>query len=917
MTRVLSLLMLFCGALAAADFHVAPTGDDASPGTQARPFRTLTRARDAVRATPNRGGSTVWLHDGAWELTAPLELDARDSGRDGAPVLWRAVNPGRVRLRGGRDLPGQGQSVTDAAVLKRLDPSARATVRMFDLAALGIGNLGRMSARGFRRPYTNPGLELFCDDRALEIARWPNDGTQLIGAVKDKGSVPRDGDYAERGGTFGYDGDRPERWLAADDVWLSGLFNYGYADDTIKLAKIDPAAKTLTMAQATMYGIATGAPWRHWYALNLLEEIDRPGEYYVDRTAGKLYVWPPVGAGTYSVSLLDAPLVCLEGASYVTLAGLTIELGRGLGVYIERGESCILAGCTIRNFGTVGVCIGQGIEPDKIYRHEMPDGQPISRALGSWHEYIYAHSTLDRRAGRNHQVLSCDLYGLGAGAISLGGGDRVTLTPAGNAVRNCHLHDFNRLERTYRGAVNLDGVGNEVSGCLIHDAPGLALYLHGNDHRVTRNEIHHTLLVADDMGVFYMGRDPSEAGNEVTSNFFWANGSPLGVSSLIYCDDGASGTLVRGNVFWRNRAMPFAINGGRLHRIEGNLLYEQNGLHIPAGLDRAGWADYIKDPLQIKRLRGDIDVTKPPYDTRYPWLLDLWAPTDQIVTGSDVLRNARWRSAGSFETARNRAADNTTLDAPPAFVHDDRLTFETREPLGACPPIPFDTIGLQRDAYRLTLPLAEPALFPAEGGLLPGQAVVIRPRWADQRIVCTVDGSEPTAASPAYAAPLRLTAPTTVKARAVRDGQLGPVASGRYTPLVLSDPMRATPDGWLRAAQISENHGVEIDPAGPMGHIENGDHLGFGPFELGAERFRTLVLRVGIDPNFAGGRLSVRLDSPTGPEVGRHTFTSTGGFRVFAEQSVPLKGATGQRLVYLTFSGGVGIANIEALRFAE
>ena len=916
MWRSLAALAIACSLLAAADYHVAPNGDDAGPGSAARPFRTLTRARDALRNAADRAGSTVWLHDGAWELTAPLELDQRDSGTAAAPVVWRAVHPGAAKLRGGRDLPGLGQPVTDAAIRARLDPSARDTVRVFDLAAAGIDNLGQMSARGFRRPYVNPGLELFADDQALRIARWPNEGAVLIGAVKDKGSIPRDGDYANRGGTFAYEGTRPERWLAADDVWLSGYFNYGFADDTIRLAKIDPAAKTLTMAQATMYGIATGAAYRHWVALNLLEEIDQPGEYYVDRTARRLYVWPPAGVKRYSVSLLDAPLVCLEGASQVMLRDLTLELGRGIGVYIERGEGCTLAGCTLRNLGTLGVCIGQGIAPDTVYRHEMPDGQPVSRQLGSWHEYIYSHPTFDRQGGRGHQVLSCDLYGLGAGAVSLGGGDRVSLTPAGNAVRNCHIHDFNRLDRTYKGAVNLDGVGNEVSGCLIHDAPGLALYLHGNDHLIARNEVHHTLTIADDMGVFYMGRDPSEAGNRVTNNFFWANGSPLGGSCVIYCDDGGSGTSITGNVFWRNLASPFWFNGGRRQLVESNLFYEQQKLTISPGMDAAHWADYVKDPLQVQRLRTAIDVLKPPYSTHYPDLAELFGPADKLVCGSDVRRNACYRTAGSLENPRNRCADNETLAEEPLWVRDDLLSFQSRGPLGACPPIPFDTIGLHVDAYRPALPLAEPALFPASGGLMPGQTVRLKPRQPGEKVVYTLDGSEPTAVSPVYSAPLALTKFATVRARILRDGRLGPVVSADYTPLVLSDPTKCTPDGWLRSAQIVTNEGVEIDPQGAMGHIENGDSMAFGPFDLGDRRFGQLVMRVGIDPGFAGGKMSVRLDAPDGKEIGTHTFTSTGGFRVYAEQTVPLHDAAGEHLVYLVFSGGVGIANIEAMRFA-
>ena len=45
------------------------------------------------------------------------------------------------------------------------------------------------------------------------------------------------------------------------------------------------------------YGLEADRPY---IAYNLLEEIDEPGEYVVDRTTGILYFWPPApltGAG--------------------------------------------------------------------------------------------------------------------------------------------------------------------------------------------------------------------------------------------------------------------------------------------------------------------------------------------------------------------------------------------------------------------------------------------------------------------------------------------------------------------------------------------------------------------------------------------------------------------------------------------
>ena len=95
MLRNCILLLLASGSLFAADFHVATNGDDKNPGTQEKPFVTLERARDAIRAlkkaTPKLERVTnVIVHGGAYELKQPLELTAEDSGTPEAPIVYQA-----------------------------------------------------------------------------------------------------------------------------------------------------------------------------------------------------------------------------------------------------------------------------------------------------------------------------------------------------------------------------------------------------------------------------------------------------------------------------------------------------------------------------------------------------------------------------------------------------------------------------------------------------------------------------------------------------------------------------------------------------------------------------------------------------------------------------------------------------------
>jgi hypothetical protein len=98
--RVLAIVALLFGSapLLAATFHVAPSGDDANPGTPEKPFATLTRARDAVRELRRaRGGLqepvTVHVRGGRYSLRDTLVLMPEDSGTEKCPITYTEDDP--------------------------------------------------------------------------------------------------------------------------------------------------------------------------------------------------------------------------------------------------------------------------------------------------------------------------------------------------------------------------------------------------------------------------------------------------------------------------------------------------------------------------------------------------------------------------------------------------------------------------------------------------------------------------------------------------------------------------------------------------------------------------------------------------------------------------------------------------------
>ncbi|WP_138223254.1 right-handed parallel beta-helix repeat-containing protein [Nibricoccus aquaticus] len=731
----LSLVLLGCGIGFASDFHVSPNGDDRNPGTLSKPLRTIEAARDAVRTElKNADGSqrqpvTVWLHAGTYPLARTFELTREDSGTAKARVTYVAYEQEEVRLSGGVTLPAQAFTpVNHKDALRRLPAESRAHVFQANLRAVGVTDFGQHRQFGHGLPVVTAPMELFWNAAALPLARYPNAGAIELGTIIDPGSMPRSGDYSNRGGRFRYTDARHERWVGVSDVWLQGYFNHGYADDKIRIASIDLALKEVTLATPHMYSLATGNNFNQYVALNLLEELDQPGEWYVDTESGLLFIWPPddLAKARVTVSLLNQPLVALDDVSFCTLRGLIIEHGRGLGVSVEGGESNELTDCVVRNVGTVGVMLGQGAR--QTFPHITADGYegvPSSREVGSFHSHIYLNTVWERNAGRNHVIAGCEIYNTGSGGIILGGGSKKTLTPGNNVVTDCRIHDFNRRNKMSASGVIVDGCGNRVVHNEIFNADLQGIYVRGNEHVFEFNHIHHVAQNSNDASAWYLGRDPSDRGNVVRWNFFHDVGRPDRKWTMgVYCDDATADVLVEGNVFYRAASFGSVYtNGGQDIVVRNNLFIEGYG---PAYQLKSMWYDFALESipyyfgekgLYTRRLTRDVDIKQPPYSDRYPLLknwLDLM-PDGKTYYGMRPARNVfdrnvlvkyeeTFRMVGKY--AATEFGDNFITQKDPGFVDAAKLNFRLKDDsvvyqaLPGFKRIPFEKIGPRPRAER-------------------------------------------------------------------------------------------------------------------------------------------------------------------------------------------------------------------------
>ena len=250
----LLLVWLLAAPVLRADFYVAPTGSDRNEGTEAEPFSTLERAREAIRELKRNGkfsahGVTVWLRKGDYVRTNAFELTAADSGTANAPISWRAFGDERVRLLGGRILAGF-VAVSDAGVLSRLDEKARGHVLQLNLREQDIQNFGEMKSRGFSRGAVSH-CELFFGGRPVTLARWPNEGAweKIAGFPETSGtSDDHGGKIGDLKGGFFYGGDRPRQWKDTTDLWVHGYWAWDWANSYERVESLDPDRRLVRTA---------------------------------------------------------------------------------------------------------------------------------------------------------------------------------------------------------------------------------------------------------------------------------------------------------------------------------------------------------------------------------------------------------------------------------------------------------------------------------------------------------------------------------------------------------------------------------------------------------------------------------------------------------------------------------------------
>jgi parallel beta-helix repeat protein len=361
--------------------------------------------------------------------------------------------------------------------------------------------------------------------------------------------------YADR---FSYaEGDFDPDWAEAPgaEVHIFQTGNCRAFKEICWIDAVDPAAR-----QVRLRGPECTSELRagdRYFVENVRALLDAPGEWYLDRAEGMLYLMPP--AGFTADAEVMAPTVGrivqaeapVEGVSF---QGLTFRggdwsfgdgcVGYGMGengvIYLKGAQGCAVLDCAFTNTGKDAVCL------------EKCEGC---------------------------RVLDCDITDSAEGGININGG-------RGHEISGNHIHHLGQVYK-HNGGVTLQNGAAETRVCrnVIHDMTryGITMKYAGQRNLIASNRVLNTNLETYDTGGIEVtqGEKDERSGTEISGNivgdtvgYSCSAGKPTFLSWGIYLDSFAGGYTVSGNLVYRNRHGGIMFQGGKDNVVINNVFVD-------------------------------------------------------------------------------------------------------------------------------------------------------------------------------------------------------------------------------------------------------------------------------------------------------------------------------------------------------
>ncbi|MGW2567820.1 RICIN domain-containing protein [Streptomyces sp. NPDC001537] len=570
-----------------ATYYVAPDGDDANAGTISAPFKTLQHARDVVRTVNNdmTGDINVFLRGGTYPVSSTIDFTSADSGTNGHQIVYAAYPGEKPVLDAGVQVSGWTQHSGNIwkATLNRDDKLRALYVngKRAEMASKTInsaGCYGTYTVTAGQAPWA-----------------WES-GSQCDGAkysLSDLPAIASNQDDVE---------------ILSATTWTTAIV--GVRQITIS----SDGANRVALFQQPGAAIAQAPPYGPFRAggshtfMNAYEFLDKPGEFYFDKSTHTVYYYKSSSEDMTSAQVLApnhvSTLLKIAGTSRtdharnLTFSGLTVEhsdwnLVKVAGsvfrqgtqgntssnvyarqnfhaytyrnvdlppaaVQIDNADGIVLSRNTVQHTGADGITLANDVTDSQLTGNVTNDIAGSALTVGHpQHVYIGDYTST------NHEKYPVNVEGV-CKNITVRDNylyDSAVLFQGSSPVSAYFVDtldvEHNRIEKSPWAGItlgwgwwNFDGSTNSIN-------PGNPTTTAKNN-TVKYNEIFDTMQVLGDSAPIYtLGSQP---GTEISNNYI--KGVPAGHKYGLHPDEGSAFINYHDNVFDVDPGLAYTVNSG-------------------------------------------------------------------------------------------------------------------------------------------------------------------------------------------------------------------------------------------------------------------------------------------------------------------------------------------------------------------
>lgn len=478
---------------------VSTVGDDSGDGSEEEPLRTLEKAIDVANEMREDSDKLIeiLLREGTYSVTNTIKII--NSQKDDSLLKISAYQDEKVTINAGVDIPLSAMSIADPDFTNAIiDKPNAGSVLQYNLKDAQIEDFGEISLRGHLiSDEKEAQAELSLNGEVQKLAGWPNgEYTGLIKPTDSNEYGKRTKSGIANGCSFKVNYDRPSQWSKPEQAWLSGTIGPNYEFDYYPVSRFDSKEKRVYLSRGALEKYYTEPYYRFE---NVPEELDEPGEYYIDRQSGMLYFYPPEDAPkdsvltiTMSTPTLDvsrkAPnsMFRIENSKNIVFENLIFKGGRGSAITGKNNSNIKFINCEINSFGENGIRFD---------------------------------------ASTDITISDCKIHDVGQdGILFVSCGNYQTLSPSNIVVSNNDIYNFARLERSYKTGIDFGYrcVGATAANNHIHNGPHAGMIFYGVNNDIYGNEFDHLVTEFSDMDALYCNNSnyPWERGNKIHNNYF-------------------------------------------------------------------------------------------------------------------------------------------------------------------------------------------------------------------------------------------------------------------------------------------------------------------------------------------------------------------------------------------------------------